>query len=197
MPELAFAPLAAIMLPVLNNEATRREVAAFAHRPLQESFSTAGGFEVLRRAAQRLSALHGVNDPQSVSAAAELLFTTSMHHGQTCFIVDYINEVCADPRFSSSDLTECEVLDGTLPQRWLEHTVATVVHRLRKCTADEDARDLGSLHCCVQTCTAVNVAIQTAGLSSALEGVSPGAIGRLASACTQTARACVDRRAEW
>jgi hypothetical protein len=33
----------------------------------------------------------------------QLLLTTCMHHGQTAYIVDYIQSVCADPKLARGD----------------------------------------------------------------------------------------------
>jgi len=156
-------------LPVFD-EATRHELAALLAAPLATSFSHPAA---IKRAASRLSALNGVAEPADSPSAAALLLRSLASHGQAYVVCDYVHEVCADAGLAASDAEDQALLDGSLAQAFVEQTVTTVAHRLRKCTAD-DAADLGSLHCCVQAATAVNDALRTAGLADALHGVPPG-----------------------
>ena len=171
------------MTNAVFNGSTKSEVSSFVNRPLLESFSTTGNFDVIRKAALRLSSHEGVPEPCDISSALGLVFTACVHHGQVAFIIDYLREICANPKITSSDVSECAVLDGTLAQIWLENTVSNAVSALKNFKV-EDVQSCGSLHCSLQSAQVVNVAIQSAGLSASTLGVSPGIERPLLKTCS-------------
>lgn len=158
---------------VAHNAGTKDIVNTFVSSSLYRTFDPSDNFQALCRAGSSLSSLHGLPQPNNVAESLQLLLTTCMQHGQTSFIVDYIQSVCADPKLASTNLEQSAVLEGAVAHRWLQQLATGLQRDLEGLSAVQDPQVLARLQCCAASAQLVNHAISTAGLN-VNAGVNPG-----------------------
>jgi hypothetical protein len=134
-------------------------MAQFVHS-VQELFSPATRFHAL---------LDLVADDALARSSPEMatyaFLTACAASGQASVICDYAHEVCGNPSFSSIDIEDMAILNGTILQSWLSESTATIEKETANIVHNFScALVVARIGCRIASLTSVNNAIKCCGL---------------------------------